>query len=210
MDGPIESYLAELRRELRGNPLLARRVIEEVRDHLAEAAREERGTGMTEQEAEERAVGRFGPPARFARRFDRFAAPFRALLLLASVGTVCVALWLVFVIAVVLPARDPGHIAFWSRAAAVFFGYCALTWAYLIRGPRNPWLRGSVLLASLGAIAAGLSGIGQMIRTARSGGHFEGYIILIGLVLCAHGLSALAYTVLARRLAREVGAVAWR
>lgn len=202
---PIEDYLARLRAELKGNPLLARRVMEEVGDHLWLAAADERRSGMSDHEAEERAVNRFGSPEKFARRFDRFAQPFRLLLGFASMATVCVGLWLLFVIAVVLPSRDPTHIPLWRSVAAGFFAYSALTWVYLIKGPRVAWLRWIVTIASLAAIVLGVYGIVNMIMVARSGGHFEGYIILMGLILGGHGLCGILYTVLTRRIARSVG-----
>ncbi len=203
---PIENYLATLRRELRCNPLLARRIIEEVRDHLASAAEEERKSGMSDHEAENKAVHRFGPASQFARTFDRFATPFRILLLLASLATALVGAWLVFVILVVLPSRDPGHIALWRTVAVAFFAYSALSWTYLVKGPRVVWLRTIVLVMSVGAIAAGLYGIVNMIGVAKSGGHFEGYIILMGLIIGGHGLSAIMFTVLSNRIARNVRA----
>ena len=204
--GPIDEYLAQLRVALKVNPLLARRVLEEVSDHLALIADEERRSGMSDHEAEEKAVRRFGPPDQFARRFDRFALPFRLFLLFASISTAVVGLWLLFVIAVVLPAHDPAHIPLWRGITAGFFAYCGLTWTYLIRGPRSAWLRGIVLVASVAAIAAGLYGIVNMINVARSGGHFEGYIIFMGLILCAHGLFAVIYAVLSRHITRSVAA----
>ena len=123
-----------------------------------------------------------------------------------SLATVLVGLWLIFVITVVLPSRDPEHIPLWRAVAAGFFAYSGLTWAYLIKGPRIAWLRWTVLLISLVAIALGIYGIVNMVMVARSGGHFEGYIILMGLILGGHGLTALVYTVLTRRIARAVRA----
>ena len=204
--GPIDAYLARLRAELKGNPLLARRVLEEVRDHLALAAEEERKSGMSDHDAEASAVHRFGAPEEFARKFDRFVLPFRLMLIFMSLATMLVGLWLIFVIAVVLPARDPEHIPLWRAVAAGFLAYSALTWAYLIKGPRIAWLRGTVLLLSLAAITLGVYGIVNMVMVARSGGHFEGYIVLMGLILGGHGLTALVYTVLTRRIARAIRA----
>jgi len=207
MLSPIDDYLTSLRREFRGNPLLARRVLEEVKDHLALAAEEERRLGMSEFESEEKAVGRFGPADQFARTFDRFSVMFRLLLILSSLATVCVGLWLIAVIMFILPSRDPEHIALWRWVTVAFFAYSGFTLLYLFRGPRAKWLRKIVLLASVAAIVAGTYGIVNMIQVARSGGHFEGYIILMGLVLCGHGLTAIVYTLLANRVARVVGAV---
>ncbi|HKQ60391.1 MAG TPA: permease prefix domain 1-containing protein [Candidatus Polarisedimenticolaceae bacterium] len=206
MPSPTETYLADLRRQLRGNPLLARRVLAEVSDHLTEAVAAARRSGMSQQDAEEDAVRRFGPPAPFARQFDRFGAGFKALLLFSTVATVVVALWLFWVIAVVLPAHDPARIPLWRGVALAFLGYSALSWAFLLAGPRNPVLRFSVVTASAAAIACGGYGIVRMILAAARGEHFEGYILLMGLILAGHGCSAIAYTVLTRRIERRVRA----
>ena len=86
MDSPGENSLRALKRALRGNPFLARRILAEVADHLAEAAQARRRNGMNQHDAEEDAVRRLGPPEEFARRFDRFAAFTRRASALAAPG----------------------------------------------------------------------------------------------------------------------------
>ena len=207
MPSPVEAYLDALRRALRREPLLARRVLEEVADHLAEAVAAGRRSGMSQHEAEEAAVRHFGPAGEFARSFDRFALPFRLLLGFASLATVGVALWLFFVITFVLPSRDPVHIPMWRAVAVCFILYSGLSWTYLLRGPRHAVLRWAVLALSVAAIGCGIYGIVSMIRTADSGGHFEGYIVLMGLILAGHGLCAIVYTLLTARIARQLRTV---
>ena len=144
-----------------------------------------------------------GPPDRSARPFDGFTLPFRLLLLAASVATMLVALWLLSAIAFVLPERDPAHIPMWRILAGCFLAYGALTWTCLVLGPRNVALRSSVRAVSLAAMGFGLYAIGTTIRMA-NGGHFEGYLVLMGLILFGHGLSAIVYTLLAGRVARRI------
>jgi hypothetical protein len=206
MDSPIESYLRELRRALKGDPLLARRVLEEVADHLAEAAEEERRSGMSDSDAERNAVRRFGYADRFARGFDRYIMPFRVLLIFASIATVGVALWLFSVIALVLPARDPGHIPLWRAVALCYMAYSALSWGYLVKGPRSAILKWTVTPISVAAIAAGFYGMISMILIGIHGGHFEGYILLMGLLLAGHGAAQIVYALLAMRIARRIRA----
>ncbi len=103
------------------------------------------------------------------------------------------ALWLIAVTATVLPARDPEHVALWRAVAAGFLAYAASCAALLARGARPAWLRPLVLVLSTAAIGAGLFGIGSMLQTARSGGHYEGYVALMGVILCAHGLGGVLY-----------------
>ena len=206
MPSPTEAYLAELRRSLRGNPLLARRVLEDVADHLAEAVAAARRSGMSERDAEEEAVRRFGPAGPLAAQFDRFGLPFKLLLLFASVATVGVGLWLLWVIRFILPSRDPTQIPMWRTVALCFLAYSGLCWTYLGVGPRNALLRWTVLSVSLAAIAIGLYGVVGMIRQGIQGGHFEGFIVLMGLILAGHGLSAFGYTLLTRRIEKQVRA----
>jgi len=56
MASPVEEYLRRLRQELRHDPLLRRRVLEEARDHLYEIVAEQRRNGMSEEDAEGAAV----------------------------------------------------------------------------------------------------------------------------------------------------------
>jgi len=206
MPSPTETYLAQLRRSLRGNPLLARRVLEEVADHLAEAVAAARRSGMSERDAEAEAVRRFGPAGLLAGQFDRFDLPFKLLLLFASVATVGVGLWLLWVITYVLPWRDPTHIAMWRTVALCFLAYSGLCGGYLVAGPRNVPLRLTVLSVSLVAIGLGLYGVVGMIRQGVEGGHFEGFVVLMGLILAGHGLSAFVHALLTRRIDQRLRA----
>ena len=161
---------------------------------------------MSDEEAEREAVRRFGPPGALARQLDRYATPFRWIFWGASGATALIALWLLWVIAVVLPLRDPGHIPLWRTIAAAFLLYSGISWASLLRGPRSPLLRAAVIGLSILAVAAGVFGIEQMVRRAAAGGHFEGYIILMGLALCLHGLAAFVHTLLTARIVRQLAA----
>ena len=125
-----------------------------------------------------------------------------ALFLLASLATAAVGFWLLWVTAIVLPARDPEHIPMWRIVAACFFAYGVLSWICLATAARNTILRWSVFAASLGAVTMGLVGAVGMMRRSDEGGHFEGYIVLMGIILCGHGVSGLLYTLLAGRAGR--------
>jgi hypothetical protein len=199
-EGPIARYLAELRREFRGNPLLARRVLEEVADHLAGAAAAARESGMSDHDAEEAAVRRFGPAPRFSHQFDRFALPLRAVLALSSLATAGMAAWLLYVIAIVLPARDPAHVPLWLGIAIAYLAWAALSWAFLVAGPRHPVLRIAGPAGAVIAMAWGLA----LVAGAAQAAHFEGYLLLMGVVLVVHGLAAIAYMRLALGIARRL------
>ena len=65
----IAEYLSVFARVLRVGPLQRRRILDEVEDHLREAARSEQAAGAPAIEAERRAIERFGSPARIAEAF---------------------------------------------------------------------------------------------------------------------------------------------
>ena len=206
MESPLADYLRRLRLELRRDPLLTRRVVEEARDHLEQIVAEERRQGMSQEDAERAAVNRFGPPGPLARQFDAFSLPLKVMLSLASLMTLAVAAWLVTVIAFVLPRHDPARIPLWTGVAFGFMVYSALCIAYLVVGARVRALRAIVLAMSLAAIGLGAYAVIQMVRASATGGHFEGYLLLMGLILAGHGLIALCNTALSMIIARRVAA----
>ena len=112
-----------------------------------------------------------------------------AILLLESLATLGVALWLTWVTILVLPSRDPGHVALWRVVACGFFAYCGLSWSAVSMSHRIAALRWSLLVVSLAAVTLGTYGI-----ASQTGHHFEGYIVLMGLVLAAHGATAIAFS----------------
>lgn len=132
--------------------------------------------------------------------------PLGALLTCCALATGAIALWLVVVITTVLPSRDPAHVPLWTALALGFFVYAALTLAFVVRGPRPPALPMAVVLLSLAAITFGGYATTRMLAAADSGAHFEGYLLIMGIVLAAHGLCALAYAARSASIARRVRA----
>src|SRR5438477_4154396 len=119
--------------------------------------------------------------------------PLQVLLTLASVVTALVALWLFTVIITILPERDPARIPLWTGVAIGFLVYAGLCLAYLITGSRP--LRVIVLTLSVIAMALGAYGVAQVVRRD---GHFEGYLMIMGLILACHGIVAFTYGATAR------------
>ena len=66
MTGPIADYLHELERSLRERRCHDLRIVDEAREHLADAAEEGVRRGLAREEAEREAVERFGPAALIA------------------------------------------------------------------------------------------------------------------------------------------------
>jgi hypothetical protein len=113
-------------------------------------------------------------------------------LALAAVAsaTALLAMWLAFTVVAVLPARDPAHVPLWAGVAVGFLVFAAISLAAVVPGPlaaRARWVAGV-----LGVAAAGL-GLGAVVRTLSGRGHFEGYLVLMGFVLAAHGVLALLH-----------------
>lgn len=157
---------------------------------------------MSQKDAEESAVRRFGPPGPLAREFHGFSLPLKVLLALASLATMLVACWLFFVIAVVLPRHDPARIPMWTGVAIGFLGYSALSIAYLILGPRMRALQASVLILSVLAIGLGAWAVFKMFTADNQ--RFEGYLLLMGLILAGHGAVAFVYTAISSAIARRI------
>ena len=161
---------------------------------------------MSQQDAEEAAVRRMGPTGPLARELGAFSLPLKALLGIASATTIAVALWLFSVIAFVLPSRDPDRIPLWTAVSLGFLLYSGLCIAYLLLGPRVRMLRALVVALSVAAIALGAYTVAQMVRASSTGGHFEGHLLLMGLILAGHGVVALASTAMSLMMARRIAA----
>jgi HAAS len=96
----IEGYLDQLLGHLRGSAQDVRRILSETEEHLRDATAELVAAGASEEEAQRRAVERFGHPRTVARRFSAGLAPIppaavaaelaRAAVLLGGVGLVAI------------------------------------------------------------------------------------------------------------------------
>lgn len=161
---------------------------------------------MSQHDAEQAAVRGVDAPGPLARQFDRFSFPLRVLLACGAVATGVIALWLCFVVVVVLPRHDPARVPMWTALAAGFMAYAALTLAFVVRGRRPALLPAVVVVLSLAASAFGGYAVLSMLAASDSGGHFEGYLLVIGVVLAGHGLCALAFAALTAVIARRIRA----
>ncbi len=120
----------------------------------------------------------------------------------AATATLLIAAWLVFTATTVLRQRDPAHVTVWLWIACGFAVFALASWVAVRPGPAS--IAARVVTALLGVPAAGL-GLGTTARVLSHGGqagHFEGYLVLMALVLAAHGLIAIAYALLAPLPAR--------
>ena len=120
--------------------------------------------------------------------------PLRLLTVGAGLTTGLIAIWLLFVLATVMPARAPERIPMWAAIAAALSIYSALTLGFAAGKSSKAWIRVVIGGMSVLAVVAGGYGIGAMLTA--NGRAFEGYVLVMGIVLVVHGSSALAYVTL--------------
>ena len=106
----------------------------------------------------------------------------------ATGASALVGAWLLLVAMTVLPARDPGMAGPWTAVAVGWLGYAALTARELITTRRSSALHRPVVGASVIAISFGTWLLVGMLARRDD---FEGYVVLIGAILVAHGVVVL-------------------
>jgi hypothetical protein len=125
---------------------------------------------------------------------NRLVAPLKGLLACFTASTTLIAAWLLTVVTTILPIRDPGHVRMWAAIDLGFLVFAGLTLAVVTRGPKPVLIR-MLSVLSLGALAFGGVAIRAMYVSVTTGAHFEGYQLLMGLLIAGHGACALAYAV---------------
>lgn len=119
------------------------------------------------------------------------ASTARTAFALGAAFTGAMALWLLFVTTAILPERDPAHVPLWRGVALGFFAWAGLSAWCLARPPRGGPLRALLVGAALVACALGVF---AAVRTlAGAPAHFEGYLVVMGVLLAAHGAAGLAW-----------------
>jgi hypothetical protein len=96
----IEGYLDQLLGHLRGSAHDVRRILAEAEEHLRDAAAELEAAGASEEEAQRRAIERFGNPRTVARRFSARLAPVPPAAAAAELARVAVPLGGVALVAI--------------------------------------------------------------------------------------------------------------
>lgn len=169
---PVAAYLGELRRQLRMDPWLARRVLREVGDHLHESADLEQRDGADVAEARRRAVERFGPAAEFAAQLPKGDAVLHLLTLAGACGSVAAGLLVAWIVVFLLPPENADQRPFWTVVSGGFLGYGALTWLYSSAALRQA-LAPVLAVSSAAAIMAGLYAVIHSLYLARVTGDWE-------------------------------------
>jgi len=104
--------------------------------------------------------------------------------LVAALGSGLVGAWLLVVTRTILPSRDPGMIGVWTVAAAGFLAYAGFTVVLVRRGRLSPSLHRLAIVLSIVAVAIGGSLVASMLAATEA---FEGYLLLMGIILAGHG-----------------------
>jgi len=194
-------FLRALRRGLWFDPRLARRAGLELEEHLREGVETEIAQGVGEEEAIRKAVARLGSPHALVAQLREDSTMMRGLLSLAALGSALIGCWLAFVLTTVLPQHHDDQIPFWTLVMLGFFGWSAVTVYYMKRGRRQRRVRWTVSVGSVAAMAAGGYAVWTQVDRAGRGMDFEGYIVLMGAALAAHGLAVAVDLLLSRHSA---------
>lgn len=189
----IDRYIAEVEATLRLGRDDRARVVAELRAHFHDALAAEQRRGASEDEATTAVLARMGDPRQIAARYGEPYPLLDTAVLLGAVACAGVAGWLFAVALTVLPGRDPEHVATWAAVAAGFAAYAALSGAYLRLRRRHPFV--TVVAAGISAVAI-LAGAWFAVPMILTSGDFEGYIVLIGLVLAGQGATVVANALL--------------
>ena len=172
---------------------LSGRILAEAEDHLRETADRLREQGVSSEEAEYRAVARFGTPAEITAGFSSEQNTWEVvMMLLAKLSTtLLVGITSFICLGVVVHT-------FWGGSVEPTWGVLRsiLGSAVIVSGAltvRYLWTRGSGSAVQFLAVAAGLVLLGaasviNAVRIARVTGDWEYYIITMGLALICQGM----------------------
>jgi hypothetical protein len=120
--------------------------------------------------------------------------PLDIVVVLAGAACALVAIWLLTVVATVLPDRDPGGIPGWALFAAGLLGYVGLTIARLRGAADRRWGTLTIVASGLAVIVGGSILVDALARTT----DFEGYLVVIGASVFGLGIAMLAREITGR------------
>ena len=198
-EDPIASWLSELRQRLRYDPLLAARVLNEVADHLIDAASDEQRAGRSVAEARRRAVERFGQPAEFVSSLPRYEVTLRLASLGAAVGSIAIGVFVVIAIVWLIPPAESSTLPLWTGAALAALLYGAFTWLFFVTRVRA-FMPSLMALSSIAALGGALMAIASSILVALRTGDWEFYVLTGGLVVTAHSVTVMSYLYCLKKL----------
>jgi hypothetical protein len=192
---PLEVFLLRLRAELRCSSFETERILDEVRDHLEESAERLCSEGATPEEAERKAVARFGSAELVARAFleevhSKGEAP---MLLKGMIGGLALLTGSVSLLLALHGLFDSDSGALWTGVkllSGIAVGlFAVLTLRDLRLSASAPDANRSLMaLGAPSLVVLGLLTICSAIYLAMTRGDWEMYVIALGIAMVAQGL----------------------
>lgn len=124
----------------------------------------------------------------------RTRTPLDTVVAVAGAACALIAVWLLVVVATVLPGRDPARIPGWALFAVGLLGYVGLT---ITRLGRASGARGATWAIAASVLAVIVGGYVLVVALARTT-DFEGYLVVIGASVVALGVAVLAREIAGR------------
>jgi hypothetical protein len=180
----IDRYLTDLDRALRMRGVREPDIVAEAREHLLDCCRDAEGRGLPRDEAEREAIRRFGLPDVVAAAFVNGS---RSMLNRLLVVTCVLTVLAVTVLAVSVTVLQPPHVNYAASAAlaGLLVAQSALTVLAVAtaRSTVRSWPRLALAIGGAFLVAVGM----LALRQAVFGRHFEGYVLIVGVLLVAQG-----------------------
>jgi len=118
----------------------------------------------------------------------------------ATILVIGMTAWLAIVIVGVLPQRDPASIGLWAGVAVASGALALAALRATMRLDRpGPSLGVALAALSIAALVFGGFVLLSLAVPGERGAHFEGYLLLIGLILGLEGALGLGWLLAARR-----------
>jgi hypothetical protein len=184
----LARYLHDLRRELAKRGRRDTRIVEEARDHLADAVEAGVRGGSSRDDAERDALARFGPPHLVAASVPRGWRMLNGTLASVTGLLIAATVWLSGSLVILAPPR--ANYSLWFVMASVILAHAVLTLASLVTGSASGYLR-SALIAGAAAALTMSAWWGYLMV---SDPHFEGFRLVLAFMLAVQGSLTLLRT----------------
>jgi hypothetical protein len=180
----IDHYLRQLENELRLRGIRNARILAEAREHLLDCCDDAEARGLTREAAERDATRRFGVPEIVAAGFVGRSYSMLNRLIVATCASTMLAVAALTVSVTVLRPPHLNYTASGVLGLMVVAQSAVTVFAVLTaRSTARSWLRLALSIGGGLLVAAGMLGL----REVMFGAHFEGYALIVGLLLVFQG-----------------------
>ena len=107
---------------------------------------------------------------------------------LASLASVLLGCWLIAVVVLVLPDRDPGSRPLWAAVAVLALALAVTSFRAVGSAPGRRRVRLILAVVSTATLGLGIAILSAAMRPSA-----EGYLVLVASILVAHGAFGLAW-----------------